>query len=128
MVYTIIAPLRVRRSKKKWFVLNLNQYRNTHFQVLNKAKREYKAILTDQIKKLPIFKKIKLTYTLFPKTRRKTDIGNVLSIHQKFAEDSFVENGRIEDDDYLHIPMTIFEIGEVDPINPRVEITIEEIK
>ena len=91
----IKSPLRVPTSKKRNFTLNLNQYRNTHFHVLNKAKVLYKEIITPQIASLSLFTRVKVIYTYYPPTKRRTDLGNVLSIHQKFFEDAFVEAGKI---------------------------------
>lgn len=127
-MHKIIAPLFVPQSKNKNFILNLNVYRNAHYQTLNTVKLRYKQILEEQIKELPEFKEqIQIVYRLFPKTRRRTDIGNVLSIHQKFFEDALTEYGKIVDDNYLYVPKTAQIFGEVDPTNPRVEIEITEI-
>jgi len=123
----IISPLSVPVTKTKKFILNLNQYRNTHFYTLNKAKVVYKEEISVQFPGLAINPPIQVTYIYFPKTARKTDIGNVLSIHQKFFEDALVEGGYLVDDNYDYIPRTIFRFGEVDKENPRVEIHIEEI-
>jgi len=122
----ICAPLSVPTSKSKKFILNLNQYRNTHFIVLNKAKHEYKEEIASQLEGLSFKPPIIVTYTLYPKTKRRTDLGNVLSIHQKFFEDALVESGCITDDDYHTIVQTLFKFGSVDPSNPRVEIKIVE--
>lgn len=126
-MYKIIAPLRVKKSKNKYFTLNLNVYRNTHYQSLNNAKKEYKRILQDDINLLPFFDKIEIIYVLFVASKRKTDIGNILSIHQKFFEDALSENGKIIDDNYLYIPRTEFIFGGIDKNNPRVEINIKSI-
>jgi len=124
----IISPLRVAISKNKHFILNLNNYRNAHYMVLNNSKRAYKAILKDQVMLLPKYTTaIKLRYVLFPKTRRRTDIGNVLSIHQKYFEDALTEFNRITDDNYEYIPHTSQFFGAVDKNNPRVEIYISEL-
>ena len=99
----IISPLRVQQTKKKMFTLNLNQYRNAHFQVLNKSKVTYKALMKEQIQQLPEYKKIIIHYKLFPRTRMKTDIGNVVSVHKKYFEDSLVEFGKLPDDNYEYV-------------------------
>lgn len=91
-------------------------------------KIKYKSIMAEQISSLPLFDKVRVTFTLFPKTRRLCDIGNVCSVHSKFFLDALVELGKIEDDNYLFIPNEEYLMGEVDKDNPRVEIKIEEIK
>ena len=84
--------------------------------------------MESQILALPRMDKVIIDYVLFPKSRRKTDLGNVLSVHQKFCEDALVEHGCLVDDDYKHILETRFRFGFVDKENPRVEIIIKEIK
>ena len=73
------------------------------------------------------FGKVTITYTLYPKTKRRTDISNVLSIHSKFFEDCLVEYGLLPDDNYIYIPIVSYVFGKVDKDNPRVEIEVKEI-
>jgi len=82
------SPLYVMVGKKKIY-LNLNVYRNLHHQALNKAKINYKAIIADQVIKLPIMDRIMIQYVLYPKTRRLTDLDNVISIHAKFLRSMY---------------------------------------
>lgn len=120
----IISPLKIELSKKRGFILNLNNYRNTHYYTLNSAKVAYKELVTNQLTtKFDV--PIKITYTYFPKTKRRVDIGNVLSIHQKFFEDALVEGGCIPDDSYDYLPEVAYRFGEIDKDNPRVEILVE---
>lgn len=90
-------------------------------------KIKYKGIIKDQIDVLKVYTKVKLTYTLYPKTKRLCDLGNVLPVHAKFFEDALVEAGKLEDDNYKFIPTIRYEFGHIDRDNPRVEIKIEEI-
>ena len=117
--------MRVPVTKKKDWTLNLNQYRNTHYQTLNKAKVVYKELIKDQLLGFICVHPITIEYTLFVKTQRRMDIGNVLSVHQKFFEDALVELSCIPDDDYHWIPQVVFSYGGQDKDNPRVEITIQ---
>lgn len=120
------CPLRVKVSSNKWFILNLNHFRNTHYQVLNNAKKAYKEALRPQIELLPKYKKITIKYILYPVNNRLMDLGNVLSIHQKFFEDALVELGKLGADTYREIPEVIYSFGNVDKDNPRVEVYISE--
>ena len=45
-----ISPLKILKSKVREFILNLNQYRNTHYRVLNTCKINYKEHMKKQIK------------------------------------------------------------------------------
>lgn len=123
----IVAPLSVPLTKSKNWILNLNSYRNTHYQSLNKTKINYKEELKAQIEALPVYSKVSITYTLFVKTKRLCDVGNVLSIHDKYFQDALVECGKLPDDNYQHVPEIVFLFGGQDKENPRVEIEIKEI-
>lgn len=124
----IDSPLSVPVSKNKKFILNLNNYRNAHYQTLNKSKQAYKAIIGWQIKKLNPIKKAVIHYTLYPATNRLTDIGNVVSIHKKYFEDALTYYEVIPDDNYNHVISSSEFFGGIDKENPRVEIKIKEIK
>lgn len=126
----ITAPLRVNIGsvkKDRYFVLNMNQYRNTHYQLLNKAKIKYKELLKPQIELLPKYSVVALHYTMYPKNRQLQDIANVCSIHDKFFSDALVELRKLPDDNYLYLPTTTYNFGSVDTENPRVEIYIEDL-
>ena len=56
--------------------------------------------------------------------KRKFDISNVVSIHQKFFEDALVELGKLIDDSFTFISESSQSFGEISKDNPRVEITI----
>jgi len=121
------SPLRVRINKNKMFTLGLNQYRNSHFQVLNKAKKAYKLEMSPQLIGLPVLGTIETVYTLYPKTKHLCDLDNILSIHAKFFQDCLTENRKIEDDNYLFIKGLSFRFGGVEPDNPRVEIEVKRL-
>lgn len=122
-----ITPLKVMISKVKSFILNLNQYRNAHFRLLNDSKVRYKLLLKDQIDKAVPIEKAICVYTVYPGTKRRFDLGNVCSIHQKYFEDALVEYGKLPDDNCKRIPIVIYTYGEIDRDNPRVEINVVEL-
>lgn len=121
-----ISPLKILKSKVREFILNLNQYRNTHYRVLNTCKINYKEHMKKQIKKAKRFNKAIFVYKVFASSNRKYDLGNVCSVHEKFFEDAFVELKRIEDDNATYIPIVLYLKGNVDKENPRVEIDVFE--
>lgn len=126
-MHLIIAPTRVLKSAKQFFVLNLNQYRNTHYQSLNKAKVNFKELMKEQISTLPTFNRIRITYTIYPESKRLCDVSNIASIVDKFFSDALVELGKLPDDNYLYLPEVNYRFGAIDKTNPRVEILIEEM-
>ena len=121
------SPNWVQVSTRKKFILNLNNYRTGHYRILNKAKIEYKEFMKEQILKYKKkLNKVCIIYTVYQPTKRRFDVGNVCSIHQKFFEDALVELGRLEDDKYNFIPMSVFCFGGISPDNPRVDIEVIE--
>ena len=113
-------------GKKNWS-LNLNQYRNTHFQILSKAKREFAKIVEADVMALPQYRgRVSLHYTLWLGSKRRTDISNVLSVVDKFFSDTLVEHQRIPDDDSSVIVSVTYSLGGIDPLDPRAEVKIEE--
>ncbi len=124
-MWTFSVPLFVQVSKSKRFYLNLNGYRNEHYQTLNKAKVMYAAIVKPLIGHVPRnLRRIHISYTLFPKTRVELDTANILCIVDKFVCDTLVANGVLEDDNFKFVITTRHAYGHVDPQNPRAEVTI----
>lgn len=124
MIYN--SPLKVLATKLKGWILNLNQYRNTHFRTLNTVKINYKECMRSQIATGPRYNKIATIYTVYPANKRLFDTGNVCCIHQKFFEDALVELGKLPDDNYNYIPLTVYKFGGIDTNNPRVDVEIIE--
>lgn len=124
-MWTVALPLSVPVTKAKSWTLNLNPYRNAHHHTLDKAKKNYKALIWNAIRKLPALPPVTITYTLFPANRRSVDVANVCSIQDKFFCDALVEAGRLPDDSFEHVVSVCYRFGGVDRSNPRVEATIE---
>lgn len=126
-MWTISLPLSVRQSKAKNFHLNLNIYRNTHYQTLNKVKVTFQEQVAPLLVQLPKLNQISLSYELYPQSNRLCDIANVCSIVDKFFSDTLVNLGYIPDDNYQHVLGVQYLFGSVDQKNPRVEVTINPI-
>ncbi len=124
----ISMPLYIEMGVKKIkrFHINLNQYRNWHYQVNNNLKIKYKELAYPQVEGKS-FNKIKLEFTLWKATKRKVDRSNVLSIHEKFFCDALVESGCLEDDNDNYLESSHYYTGGIDRENPRVEIRITEV-
>lgn len=118
-------PLSVPISAKKKFILNLNNYRNAHFQVLAKAKKNYSAIVSEKVKGLVLPECISIEYTYYHGRRGRVDVANPCSIIDKFFSDALVENGCIADDDMEHVKEVTYRWGGYDKENPRVDILIK---
>ena len=107
--------------------LNLNVYRNMHYQSLNKAKVNFKEHMAEQIELIPLINKCSARYVLYVGSKRLCDIANVCSVVDKFFMDALVEMGKLPDDNYEHLIKVEYSFGGYDKSNPRVEIYLEEI-
>lgn len=116
-------PIGIKIGRKN-YALNLNIYRNAHYQTLNKMKVEFSKVIEPELMKLPSFKSIDLTYTLYPKTKRLCDIANVCSIVDKFFCDALVNIGKLPDDNYEYLKNITYTFGSIDKDNPRVTVKI----
>lgn len=115
-----------RKNKPKFFILNLNNYRNLNEFSLNKSKVEYKKLvepLIEHIEPLPP-DSYHFHYVYYPKTKANVDVNNPCSIIDKFFCDAFTELGKLEDDNYKFIRLVSAEYGEVDKENPRADVYI----
>ena len=121
------APLKVTKTKTKDFILNLNNYRNAHYQVLNKTKVEFCNYMDDKYpeayKKVP--GQVKTKYAVYTASKRKFDLPNVCSIVQKYFEDWLQHKGIVDSDDITVISECQYLYGGIDKDNPRVDITVE---
>lgn len=131
---TVVAPLRIgisfskRNGKHRHFSLNLNQYRNENFHILNKAKVNFKEHMKSQIIMLPKLNQIELTYVLYPPTKALLDVSNICTIVDKFFCDALVEFGILPDDNFKHVPAINYRFGTIDKENPRIEIKIRDLE
>jgi len=124
-VIQISLPLDVWYSKKKKFILNLNNYRNAYFRVLSIAKKVYTEELLPDLIDLPkLSEPVTLTYTYYAKTKRRIDISNPCSIIDKFACDALVKAGILKDDSFAQVTAVVYKFGGFDKENPRCELTI----
>ena len=121
----IYLTLDRKRSAGKRIPLNLNWYRNAHFQISNKAKIQYKQEMAEQIQSIVSIRwPVTIEYEYWLKV--KSDIGNVHSVVEKFFQDALVCLGRIPDDNVSYITGANYRFMGFDRKNPRCEITIIE--
>ena len=114
----------------KPFSLNLNIYRNAHWNQLHKAKLAYTKQflgLNPHVLDWKIDNPCAISYTLYPKTQRECDISNVLCVVDKFVCDILVEYGILKDDNFKHLPTVTYQFGAIDTDNPRATLRIDEL-
>ena len=128
--YTTSLPLfievGVRGRKKIW--MNLNKVFGMHHQQRNQVKKRYDMECRKALQECPLFKKCRITYTVFKPTKRRYDVMNVVAVVDKFLQDTLVGMGRLPDDNYDIVPEVVGKHGGIDKQNPRVEVTIEELE
>ena len=96
-------------SSKKRTSLNLNNYRNWHYQTSNKIKKQvYEYLLQYQFSVPETFK---IHFTLYFKDKRRRDLSNFESVANKFILDALVERKIIKDDDYTRYTGYTVEFG-----------------
>ena len=123
----IDLPLEVYYSKKKKFILNLNNYRNAHYRVLSISKRLYSENLVPRLKGFNSFTEpVSLTYTYYARSNRRLDISNPCSIIDKFACDALVKAEILEDDSFKQIKEVVYKFGGVEKDNPRCKLVISK--
>ena len=121
----IDLPLEIYYSKKKKFILNLNNYRNAHYRVLSTAKKLYSDELVPRLEEFDGFSEpVTLTYTYYARSNRRLDISNPCSIIDKFACDALVKAKILEDDSFNQVKQVVYIFGGVDKDNPRCELQI----
>lgn len=128
-MFTVVLPLLVYVSKNTAFKLNLNDYRNAHYQKLNNAKIAFVDVTKRDVLGLPKMNAAEIHYKLFLKgdTGKKGDVANFCSIADKFFCDALVEANRLPEDNYEHVPEVRYKFGGLDVNNPRIEATIHPI-
>lgn len=117
-----------RKTKKdKKIAINLNQYRNLHYIVENKAKKAFKEEMREQLEGLKIDTPVNITYKVYKASNRKLDKMNVISILSKYLMDAITEFGCWPDDNDEIIKEELLLPTELDRDNPRVEVIISSL-
>jgi Holliday junction resolvase RusA-like endonuclease len=127
MTVKITMPLYIEKKNGKKIHLNLNNYRNWHYQTSNNIKNQYQEIAHRKIPKQK-HQAIQIEFTLFRGDNRDCDLSNVCSIHDKFFCDALTKHGFIPDDSCKFIRRISYVYGGVEKNNGRVEIEIKVLK
>lgn len=127
-MWVVSVPYRVLVNRKTAFVLNLNQYRNAHYHLLDDAKKDFAKIVKPKLVNIPKLEEVRMSYILFPRTKQLLDVANVCSIVDKFFSDCLVAEQILPDDNYNHVKMVAYGFGGIDKDNPRVDVIIERVQ
>ena len=122
----ITLPRKTKSDRK--ISLNLNYFRNLHYQTNNQSKKVYFELMRPQLRGIFFFNPIEIEFVLYKSSKRKIDRSNIICIVEKFFCDILVTLRTIEDDSDEFIKSTTYRTGGVDKDNPRVEIFVKEVK
>ncbi len=124
--HKFILPLSVilpqKRKNDKKIMLNMNVYRNLHFQVNNQVKQYFKPIEISEFKA----NMISISYFVEKTTKRKYDTMNIVSIVDKYFLDWLVENKYLPDDTCINVHYGKI-IGITDCTENRITAWVEII-
>lgn len=123
--YQIELPVMLQTKKTRYY-LNLNQYRNWHYQANNKLKRQFKDQIESQLN-FAIKGKCKIHYYYYAPDKRKRDLMNIISVVDKYFQDALVEKRCILADDTSIVTEISGEYSGIDKQNPRVDAIITPI-
>ena len=105
--------------------VSVNWYRNAHHHVSNKAKKEFKKQIQNQLNQFDkIETPVKIKYTYYAARNNSPDLDNFVGTAKKFFQDALVESGLIEDDNVHFIVANNEKYGGIDKDNPRIEAVI----
>jgi hypothetical protein len=123
---TINLPIAIYKNGNR-FSLNLNQYRNWHYQSSNKIKSIFSIEIEGRLD-FVFDGPVMINYNYYAPNRRKVDLMNVVSVVDKFFQDAMVNKGCIEADDISIVKRVKATYRGIDRDNPRIEATVIKIK
>lgn len=114
-------------SKNKKVALNLNTYRNLHYQLNNKAKK----MLLESLKRDQLIEGLlpappfEFIYKIYRRDKRRSDLMNIGSIVDKFVSDALVTLGYLTDDNTDIIKKVTVIDGGIDKLNPHARLEVK---
>ena len=118
-----------RKTKKDTKILvGMNWYRNAHFMNSNQIKKFYHELIFLKVLKSQRIKgSYQVEYLLYP-SNANCDLMNVVSVIDKFLNDALQDCGVVVNDNIKFYKHMIATVKEIDKINPRIEIIIEQLE
>lgn len=119
-IYGIVKPTKNNKN----CAITLNWSRAAHYRDYGKAKKMFKLLINNQLRKSGKFDgQIKISYVYYA-NKNGTDLDNFVGVARKFFQDALSEFGLIEDDNTNIIIESSECYGGIDKLNPRVEAEI----
>ena len=119
----VILPTYSYSGKKKLY-LNLNQYRNWHYNVNANLKRNYSLAIQDDLN-FEFEGEVTIHYDYYAPDKRVRDLMNVVSVVDKYFQDIMVVRGCILADDTSIVKNLSASYVGIDKSNSRIEATIK---
>lgn len=118
----LYLPTTFKVKKKNFATLNLNDYRNWHYQTSNKIKQAFKEYVRKDLEWKTFNTPYWLSMTIY--YRRISDLDNWDSVITKFFNDALVEYKCVPDDNMKYFIEKHCVVWWKDTENPRMEIEI----
>jgi len=122
------VPIVIKGKQNHW--MNLNAFRNWHYQTSNNLKKRFKTLVQAELIERHLLDckitqyPISVTYTLYFRDKSNVDLANVCTVVDKFTLDALVEFGILEDDSHKFVNNVKYVWGGVDKDNYRCEVEI----
>ena len=117
-----------KTKANKTHLVGMNLYRNAHHFLQNAMKKHFQELVLEQ---LPSVEQKLKTFTVDYKIYYKSPVcdgSNIVALIEKFYLDAIKTHGLISDDNVNYHLGSNWSVAGQDKDNPRVEITIKEIK
>lgn len=120
--YAVYLPRKTKEDKR--VVINLNNYPKWRNFMYNDVKKAYLEAMRPQLEGFKIQTPCHLVFTLHRKDARMGDRQNGIALHEKFFCDAATLFGCWPDDTDEHIISTTYKTGEIDRVNPGVDLEV----
>lgn len=124
-----------KRCRTKVYTLSLNNYSQWKYELRNNLKKKFYEEIQPQIRLIreKLFERrriklegpLELNLRLMPKSE-SCDLDNFTSVVTKFFLDALQEEKLLEDDNFNWVVSLKYRSGEVDKLNPRMEVELIE--
>lgn len=130
MSIKITLPIYWNRTKTNQELVSMNKFRNYHYTMQNKIKKDFDLLARAELLKcdrIKISGEYKIKYILFYKNSG-SDLMNVVALIDKFLQDTLQKMSITENDNVRFCKYVVAAVGGKDKENPRVEIEVEAVK
>jgi len=122
-------PLRLFKNKSKLQSLNFNRFINNNYYVRKRLRKQFYKIFKERCAEIDcVYPKppVKIIYKVF-RPDNTADISNMCVVIDKFAQDAMKLCGILPNDNPDFVKEIKYKDGGIDPIHPRVMMTIETL-